>query len=102
LQQFSTQNDYFVTSTQNEVVIMESFDNISIIMVDKNISQKQLADCLGVSEQRVHDWKVGRIKSWTKYIDKIATCLGVTIADCLGVVTEKPVTISDDGFFISQ
>lgn len=69
---------------------MEDFNKIYQIMQRVNVNQKQLAEYLGVSEQKISDWKAGRIKSWVKYIDKIAECLGVTIGDCLGVEKEKP------------
>ena len=73
------------------VVILENFDTILEIMKKKNISQKQLADCLDVSEQKVSDWKANRIRSWVKHIDRIATCLGVTVGECLGISQkEKP------------
>lgn len=70
---------------------MEDFNIILNLMKKNGVSQKQLADCLGVTEQRVSDWRAGRIKSWVKYIDRIATCLGVTVGDCLGIEQkEKP------------
>ncbi len=40
---------------------------------------KDLADHLGVSPQRVTDWKSGRIFSYSKYMDRIAEFLGVSV-----------------------
>ena len=40
---------------------------------------KDLADHLGISPQRVTDWKSGRILSYSKYMDKIADFLGVSV-----------------------
>jgi transcriptional regulator with XRE-family HTH domain len=74
---------------RKEGFILEDFDIIFNIMQSKNVNQKQLADCLGVSEQKISDWKAGRIKSWLKHIDKIAGCLGVTVGECLGVAAHK-------------
>lgn len=39
---------------------------------------KDLADHLGITPQRVTDWKSGRISSYSKYTDKIAEYLGVS------------------------
>lgn len=70
---------------------MDKFDNVYQIMERKGITQKQLADHLNVSEQKVSDWKANRLKSWVKHIDKIAVFLGVTVAECLGLeISEKP------------
>ena len=40
---------------------------------------KDLADYLGITPQRVTDWKSGRIFSYSKYMDKIAEYLGVSV-----------------------
>jgi repressor LexA len=40
---------------------------------------KDLADYLGITPQRVTDWKSGRIASYSKYMDKIAEYLGVSV-----------------------
>ncbi len=40
---------------------------------------KDLADHLGITPQRVTDWKSGRISSYSKYMDKIADYLGVSV-----------------------
>lgn len=40
---------------------------------------KDLADHLGVSPQRVTDWKSGRVLSYSKYMEKIAAYLGVSV-----------------------
>lgn len=42
---------------------MGTFDNVLSVMAEKNISQKQLSDCLGVGESKISDWKAGRVKS---------------------------------------
>ena len=70
---------------------MEDFNIVLSLMKKNGVSQKRLADCLGVTEQKVSDWRAGRLKSWLKHIDKIAGCIGVTVGDCLGIEQkEKP------------
>lgn len=64
---------------------MVDFDNVLAIMQSKGITQKQLADKIGVSEQKISDWKSGRIKSYMKYLNKIAEVLDVSIDELSGV-----------------
>lgn len=74
---------------------MEDFNKIVKLMNDKGVSQSDLADYLGVGRQKVSDWKRGSIKSWLKYIDKIAECLGVSVGECLGVDVETKEKTAD-------
>ena len=64
-----------------------TFDNILEVMNERGITQKQLADAIGVSQQKVSDWKRGTVKSWNKRIPEIASALGVTVEKLIG--TEK-------------
>ena len=48
------------------------------LMKEQGKKNKDLADHLGVTPQRVTDWKSGRILSYSKYMDKIAEFLGVS------------------------
>ncbi|MBQ8718914.1 MAG: helix-turn-helix domain-containing protein [Clostridia bacterium] len=57
------------------------------LMKAQGKKNKDLADHLGVTPQRVTDWKSGRIFSYSKYMDKIADFLGVS-ADYL--LTGRP------------
>jgi transcriptional regulator with XRE-family HTH domain len=60
-------------------------------------SQKGLADYLDISQQKVTDWKAGRVKSYMNYLDKIAAYLNVSIYDLHGIEQkEKPTILSDD------
>lgn len=75
---------------------MEDFNIVLNLMEKNGVSQRQLADCLGVGESKVSDWRAGRLRSWLKYIDKIAVCIGVTVGDCLGIEQkEKPTDLLD-------
>ncbi|MBQ7337422.1 MAG: helix-turn-helix domain-containing protein [Clostridia bacterium] len=51
---------------------------------------KDLADHLGITPQRVTDWKSGRIFSYSKYMDKIADYLGVSVDYLLTGKTAAP------------
>ena len=48
------------------------------LMKEQGKKNKDLADHLGVTPQRVTDWKSGRILSYSKHMDKIAEFLGVS------------------------
>ena len=53
-------------------------DRIFEAMKAQGKKNKELAAYLGLSPQRVTDWKSGRIASYSKYMDKIAAFLGVS------------------------
>ena len=48
------------------------------LMKAQGKKNKDLADYIGVTPQRVTDWKSGRILSYSKYTDRIADFLGVS------------------------
>ncbi len=58
---------------------MRTFDKIDTLLKEKKIKQVELCNYLGVSKNRYTDWKSGRIKSFVKYLPKIAEYLGVTV-----------------------
>lgn len=60
-----------------------TFDMILWRMSEKGLSQKDLADYLGLSEQKVSDWKTGRIKSYQKYIEEILIFLNISMDDLI-------------------
>ena len=57
----------------------------------QGLSQRELADYLGVHQQVTTDWKNGKSKSYTKYISQIADYLGVSADYLLGTETIKVV-----------
>ena len=77
---------------------MDTIARVFLLLKLNKKSQKELGDALGVKQQLITDWKSGRVKSYMKYIDKIAEFLGVT-ADYLlsGEEKEVPAAISGDG-----
>lgn len=65
--------------------------NISKLLSENNLTQKDLSDHLGISKNAMTDWKSGRIKSYTKYLPQIADYLGVSVDQLLnGSYTHKP------------
>ena len=69
---------------------MAIFTNILRIMENKKVTQKQMADYIGVTEQKISDWKAGRLKSYTKHLNKMAECLGVSVDELLGNKNNPP------------
>lgn len=56
--------------------------------IAKNITQTQLADAVGVSQQAVSQWENGKKTPKSMYVKRIAMTLGVTsdeILDCVDV-----------------
>lgn len=63
---------------------MEFLDKISNLLQEKGLTQKDLTDHLGISKNVFTDWKAGRNKSYTKYVNEIATFLSVSADYLLG------------------
>lgn len=61
------------------------FDNIIRLMKKQNKKQKELTDYLGVTKNVFTDWKSGRLKSYQKYLPKIADFFGVSVDYLLGL-----------------
>lgn len=59
------------------------------LLESRKIEQQVLADYLGIKKGNITEWKAGRTKSYTKYIDKIAEFFDVT-TDYLLYGTETP------------
>lgn len=69
---------------------MSTFDKIDFILKQQGKKQIQLCQYIGVGKNRYTDWKAGRIKSYTKYLPKIAEFLGVSVDYIVGN-TENPI-----------
>ncbi len=63
---------------------MEIIDRIVMLLNEKGVEQKALAEYLGVHPQVITEWKGGRKKSYMKYIDKIAAFFEVSTDYILG------------------
>lgn len=59
-------------------------ERIMILLKEKNIEQKDLAEYLGTQRQTITDWKNGKTKSYQKCIDKIAEFFNVSVDFLLG------------------
>lgn len=59
-------------------------ERIMMLLKEKNIEQKDLAEHLGIKKQTITDWKTGKTKSYQKCIDKIAVFFNVSIDYLLG------------------
>ena len=57
---------------------MEIVDRIFALMREQGIEQKKFAVAVGVAPQKVSEWKIGKAKSYTKYIPQIAAALNTT------------------------
>ena len=63
---------------------MDILNNISSIMREKKISQKELCDAIGINKQAFTNWKNGTHSSYQKYLPQIAEVLGVSVDTLLG------------------
>ena len=75
---------------------MNIYDTISRLLTEQNKTQKELSDYLGLAQSRVSDWKSGRVKSYTKYVDKIAGFFNVSSDYLLGADEIKNRATSED------
>lgn len=54
-------------------------DRIFSLLEKKGIEQKEFARLIGTSDKTVSAWKMGRAKSYTKYLSQIAEILETTV-----------------------
>lgn len=66
--------------------------NITEIMEEKGITQKQLTDHLKISKSAYTDWKSGKNKSFMKHLDKIAVFLNVSVEELISVEKKEQAT----------
>ena len=59
-------------------------NKIKAIRVQKGITQKKLADAVGVSSPYIHDLEINNRGARNETLDKIAAALGVTVSELLG------------------
>jgi transcriptional regulator with XRE-family HTH domain len=59
-------------------------NKIKAIRVQKGITQKKLADAVGVSSPYIHDLENNNRGARNETLDKIAAALGVTVSELLG------------------
>lgn len=68
---------------------MDIVQRIFDLVQEQNMEQKKFALLIGVSPQKVSEWKNGKAKSYTKYIQKIAEVLNTTVQYLLTGEGEK-------------
>ena len=66
--------------------------NIKQLLQDRNITQKELAEAIGVSGGTLSDWLRGRFYPRRKYIEAMATFFGVSA----GEITKEKDTNRDE------
>ena len=57
---------------------MDVVERIFNLIAEQKLEQKKFAALVGVSPQKVSEWKNGKAKSYTKYILQIAEALNTT------------------------
>lgn len=65
------------------------------------ISQKNLAEKIGIRPQAITEWKIGTTTSYTKYLPQIADVLNVSI-DYLMTGEKETTIVSDDALTSDQ
>ena len=63
---------------------MTTVDRIFELMKQYNLSAKQFANKVGISQGNVTDWKTGRAKPSVSSLAKIANCFGISVDYLLG------------------
>ena len=74
---------------------MSILDKICKLLTEQGKKQKDLTDYLGISIILFTDWKSGRVKSYTKHLDKISEFLNVSVDYLLGKTEIKNPPTSD-------
>ena len=65
------------------------------LLREKEKTQKELTDYLGITQNAFTDWKSGRIKSYRKHLFKIAEFFNVSVDYLLGAEQEKKPTVTE-------
>lgn len=73
---------------------MSTIYKITMLLKEQGKTQKELTDYLGITKNAFTDWKSGRIKSYTKHLDKIAEFFNVSVDYLLGKSESKNITSS--------
>lgn len=63
---------------------MRILNNITLLLKEKNKTQKSLTDYLGLSKNIFTDWKSGKCKSYNAYLPQIAEFFDVSIDELVG------------------
>ena len=74
---------------------MSTFDKIDTLLKEQNKKQVDLCNYIGIGKNRYTDWKAGRVKSYVKYLPKIAEFLNVTIDYLLSDNEKKPINVDE-------
>lgn len=73
---------------------MDIITNIFEKLKNAGISQKELADRLGIRPTVVSAWNRGRLLSWSKYLPQIADIIGISVDELVGR-EETPAPFAD-------
>jgi Predicted transcriptional regulators len=68
---------------------MDTVEKIWELLKEQNKDVKSLAECVGLGQSKLSDWKAGRSKSYIKYIDKIAEFFNVSVDYLIGLTDDK-------------
>lgn len=58
-------------------------ERISELLSQKNMTQKELTDYLGLDKSTFSAWKNGKSKSYNRYLKEIALFLGITVNELI-------------------
>lgn len=72
---------------------------IIALLKEQNKTQKNLTDYLGITQNAFTDWKSGRIKSYTKHLEKIAEFFDVSVDYLIG--NESNAVQATNGYGVS-
>lgn len=80
---------------------MDTLSKISALLKQKNKTQKDLTDFLGVHSNNFTNWKLGKNTSYLKYISQIAEYLDVSTDYLLGT-EQKEKSLSEKDKLIDE
>ena len=70
--------------TKNGGVFLDTLNRIKSLLKEKNKTQKDLTDFLGISKNAFSEWNSGKNSSYIKHVAKIASFFEVTTDYLLG------------------
>lgn len=76
-------------------------ENIRSLRKRAKMTQRELAEKMGISEVGVHQWETGKRTPTIKTCGRIADALGVTIGELIGHDVTESVSVSEHDFLMS-
>lgn len=81
---------YFCTQNSNSIMSDKNFNRIKVILAEKNLPNKYLAEKLGRDQATISKWVTNSAQPPLETLIQIAQCLDVDVQDLIRVPEYNP------------